>query len=679
MDKDKLTAIEPVVEASTNEAPKRKRRTKAEIEAAKAAQTQAAAKKEKAVAAKAKRDAKKASADVVADVVAVVEAVAETKAKARVEPKVEPKVEAETEKAEIEKIETEKAEASITNMSADELCETLALDIQNMPLSALRNRVEVIKVAFYKLVRSQDDTRRMRFIVEGGDADSYVAETTEIEKRFKSLLMLYRERRDSVLAASEEQKEENYKAKEALIEELKALINSTETMGQTFAAFRDLQNRWKEIGIVPLSKTKDLWETYHHHTENFYNFIKINKELRDIDLRRNFESKTALCEQAEALIEHSSPVSAFNDLQRLHDQYRESGPVAAEFKEQLWERFKSASARVNKRHQEHYDELRHEQERNLALKDELCEKVEQFSQLPLTSIKEWNSIQDQITELQKVWKTIGFAPKKDNNKIYERFRTACDKFFAAKRAFFGTLRGEMDDNLQHKTDLCVQAEALVQSEDWKSATESILDLQKRWKDSGAVSRKHSDAIWKRFRAACDAFFERKSEHFKSTDNEYGDNLTAKEAILTQLEALEGSDKLSFDALKEIMQRWSAIGFVPFKQKQIIGDRYKKIVDKLFDILRKNEGSGRVERYRERVNSMRDGDNKGGGHALSSERDKLAFKLRSLEADIKLLENNIGFFSGSKSSASLMADVQHKIDKARAEREELLAKIKVLEK
>lgn len=672
MDDVKLTTA--TLESTTEQevAPKRKRRTKAEIEAAKVEAEAAEAKKVKAAEAKAKREAKKA-----AEAEAAVEAAVEVEDVKTIHSEPVAKVAAEPITTEVVKVEKSVEIDDIAGKSDEQLCEILATDIQNMPPQQLRARVELIKIAFYKLVRAVDDARRLKFISDGGNADEYTVETTDIEKRFKALLTLYRERRDSVLAASEEQKQVNYKAKEAIIEELKALINSTETMGQTFAAFHDLQNRWKQIGIVPLAQTKDLWETYHHHTENFYNFIKINKELRDIDLKRNYETKIALCEQAEALLENPSATAASTALQKLHDQYREAGPVALEFKEQLWERFKAASARVNKRHQEYYDSMRQEQESNLALKSELCSKVEQFASLPLTSIREWNSVQEQIAELQKVWKTIGFAPKKDNNRIYERFRTACDKFFAAKRAFFSGMRTEMDDNMQVKTDLCVQAEALSDSEDWKTTTDAIIDLQKRWKEAGAVSRKYSDAIWKRFRAACDKFFERKSSHFKSTDGEYADNLAAKQAILVELEAMATSDALSFDSLKEVMQRWSAIGFVPFKQKQQIATKYKEVVDNLFNILRKGEGASRVERYKERVSAMRGGDNRGGGRT-NTEHDKLFARMRSLEADITLLENNIGFFGKSKNAAALVADVERKIEKARAELAEIVAKIKILE-
>ncbi|MEG1670845.1 MAG: DUF349 domain-containing protein [Mucinivorans sp.] len=563
----------------------------------------------------------------------------------------------------------------------DGLLKVLALDIQQMPLAQLKPRIESIKVLFYKIVRSQDEACKEKFVADGGNADEYKAEISAEELRLKELLNIYRTRRDTAVQATEEQKAANYAAKLALIEELKALVDSTETMGQTFAAFRDIQSRWKEIGIVPMALTKDLWDTYHHHTENFYNFIKINQELRDLDLKRNYEAKKELCERAESLIETPSATSAFSELQKLHDLYREAGPVAMEFKEQLWDRFKAASARINKRHQEYFDSLRDEQEQNLALKEGLCVKIEEFSILPLTSVAEWNSVQEQITELQKVWKTIGFAPKKDNNRIYERFRAACDKFFAAKRTFFASMRSEMDEHLQVKTDLCVMAENLAQSDDWKTTTDAIIALQKQWKESGPVSRRHSDAIWKRFRAACDTFFDRKAEHFKESDTLYNENLAAKLAIIEELKAMDASENATFDTLKEVMGRFTAIGFVPIKQKEVVARQYKEVVDRLFERLRggaHSAGTERIERYKERVGQMRQGGSSSGAGRMSSEREKLFHKMKTLQGEITTLENNIGFFAKSKNAGSLVESVEAKIEKIRAEVEEIIAKINLLD-
>ena len=592
------------------------------------------------------------------EVVAVVSAVAAV---------VEAKEAAEAVEKEV--AEVEQTEKLPTDPAA--LLEVLASDIQQMPLSQLKTRIEEIKVLFYKLIRAEDDTARARFVAAGGAADDYTPETTPAEARFKELLAIYRTRRDEATQASEEQKAANYAAKLGLIEELKALVDSTETMGQTFDKFRDIQARWKEIGIVPIAHTKDLWETYHHHTENFYNFVKINKELRDIDLKKNYEAKLALCETAEELNNLPSAVAAFNELQKLHDAYREAGPVAVEYKEALWERFKAASARINKRHQEHFDALRAAQEQNLAMKEELCAKAEECAAMPLTSVSEWNAVQEQIAELQKVWKTIGFAPKKDNNKIYERFRAACDKFFAAKRAFFAGLKGEMDDNLQVKEELCVQAEALSESEDWKATTDALIELQRKWKESGPVARRHSEAVWRRFRTACDKFFERKDAHFKESDGQYAENLAAKEAILAELEALEASEALTFDLLKETMGRYTAVGFVPIKQKDRLAKAYKAVCDRLFDRLRGSEGAQRMERLRGRIDEAK-ASGRGG-----TERDKLTAKLRGLQGEISTLENNIGFFAHSKNAGSLVEGVQRKIAQLKEQEAEIKQAIKQL--
>lgn len=589
------------------------------------------------------------------------EAPAEAQAKAPVAEVTEAQEEQVAEVATGEKLPTDPAA----------LLEVLATDIQQMPLAQLKTRVEEIKVLFYKLIRAADDMARARFVAAGGDGDAYKAETTAEEARFKELLTIYRTRRDAAITASEEQKAANYAAKLALIEELKALVDSTETIGQTFGAFREIQHKWKEIGIVPIAHTKDLWETYHHHTENFYSFVKLNQELRDMDLKKNYEAKLALCEAAEELYNLDSAVAAFNALQKLHDDYREAGPVAIEQKESLWERFKAASARVNKRHQEHYDEIRGQQEQNLAMKEELCSKVEECAAMPLTSVSEWNAVQEQIAELQKVWKSIGFAPKKENNRIYDRFRAGCDKFFGAKRAFFSGLKSEMDDNMQAKEALCVQAEAMSESEDWKATTDALVELQRKWKESGPVARRHSEAMWKRFRTACDKFFERKEAHFKESDGQYAENLAAKEAILAELVAMEAAEGVTFDMLKETMGRYTAVGFVPIKQKDRLAKAYKAVCDKLFERLRGAEGAQRMDRLRDRVGEAR-AAGRGG-----SEREKLQFKLKGLQGEISTLENNIGFFANSKNAGSLVEGVARKIAQLKEQEAQIKQAIKLL--
>lgn len=556
-----------------------------------------------------------------------------------------------------------------------ELVELLSVAIAERPIQQLRTTVESIKINFYKLNRADIEVAKATFTASGKPEDEFVPEVDENEQRLKALISEYRTKRDNYISNIESEKDNNYNAKLAIIEELKELCNSSETLHNTFTAFRELQNRWKEVGIVPQEKIKDLWDTYHHHVENFYNFIKINKELRDIDLKRNYEAKITLCEEAEALMLDPSATSAFHKLQKLHEQWRETGPVSVEFKDQIWERFKEASTRINKRHQEYYDTIKGEQEQNLKLKEELCTKVEELAQHPFTSRKEWSEAGEQITEIQKVWKTIGFAPKKNNTEIYDRFRAACDKFFEAKRLFFGGLKSEMDDNLQVKVDLCMQAEAISESEDWKAATDTIIELQKKWKESGTVTRRHADEVWKRFRGACDKFFERKSAHFNKIDSKFTENLEAKKQLLQELaSALEDKASLTFDRLKEYQRRWSEVGFVPIKQKEAIAKQYKEIVDQLFATLRSGEGERRIERFKEKVGTLRES----GKSKISSERERLYNKVRQIEADIQIWENNIGFFAKSKNADALVKEVEKKIAKAKTDIAEIVEKVKLID-
>ncbi|MBR3800960.1 MAG: DUF349 domain-containing protein, partial [Rikenellaceae bacterium] len=351
-------------------------------------------------------------------------------------------------------------EQSLVGKSKTELVELFAQLLETKPVQSLRGDAEAIKIAFYKLRRSEVDAQRKEFLDAGGKEEEFSPSIDGAEVTLKELFARYRKMRDEFVAGLEQAKEENLKVKLAIIDELKELVNSDETLNHTFTKFRELQQRWKETGPVPQANVKDTWETYNLHVENFYNFIKINKELRDLDLKKNYEAKIALCEQAEALVMEQSVVSAFRKLQKLHDEWRETGPVANEFKEPLWERFKQASSRVNKAHQEYFESLKGEQQKNLEMKTELCVKAEELSEQMLTSRKEWNKANDRLLEIQKVWKTIGFAPKKDNTRIYERFRNACDRFFAMKRDYYAQIKAEMDHNLQLKNEICEAAESI---------------------------------------------------------------------------------------------------------------------------------------------------------------------------------------------------------------------------
>ena len=556
----------------------------------------------------------------------------------------------------------------LAGKSKSEIVDMLALIIEQELAGDIRLQVEQLKTAFYKLHRAQVDAQLKEAAEQGVTIE--IAPDAD-EARLKELLKIYRDYRDKVAAENEKVKEENYAKKLEIIESLKALISSEETLNVTFNRFRELQARWKEIGQVPQSKTNDLWETYNLHIERFYDFVKINKELRDLDLKKNYQAKLDLCEAAEALAEQENIVEAFRKLQKYHDQWREIGPVATEQKEAIWERFKAASSIINRRHQEHFESLKQEQLANLERKTALCEAAELLIANAPTSHKEWNKAGESLMELQNQWRTIGFAPKKENTKIYDRFRSACDRFFELKHAFYADVKDDMERNLSLKEALCEAAELIQDSEEWKEATDKLLELQAEWKKIGTVSRRHAEAVWNRFRAACDRFFERKSEHFSSVEKQYEDNLSKKLALLEEMESAEVK---SFDAIKEYQRRWSEIGYVPIKAKDEIQKRYKQAIDKMFAVVRSSGREQSLSRFKERVNSLR----QDGERRLRSEREKLYNRVRQLEQEVATLENNIGFFTKSKGAESLIADVNEKIAKTKREIADIIEKIKMID-
>ena len=561
--------------------------------------------------------------------------------------------------------------SELTKLTKEEVLALLAEKVESEPSTSLRNEVEALKVAFYKLHRADMEARRKAFFAENGEGAEYTPQTDEAELRFKELYNIYRTKRDEALALSDKEKEENYAAKLAIIEELKQLIDSEEALNTTFAKFHELQARWRSIGQVAQTHVSDLYETYNLHVENFYDYVKINKELRDLDWKRNLEAKTALCEQAEALTEATSVVDAFHKLQKLHEEWREVGPVSIEHKESLWARFKAASTIINRRHQEHFESIKSEQLHNFERKSALCDEVEKMVSEAPTTHKGWNKASERLQAIQAEWRTIGFAPKKDNNKVYDRFRAACDKFFEAKHAFYSEAKEDMSNNLEIKTALCERAEAIAERTDWAKATEELLALQAEWKASGAVSRKYADAIWKRFRAACDKFFANKSQHFSTVDNEYAANLAAKQALL---EEMNQATVKSFDEIKEYQRRWSEIGFVPIRHKDELQKQYKAALDKLFASVRGADRQQQMSRFKEKVNTMRSS----GDRRLRSEREKLYNRVKQLEQEIQTLENNVGFFAKSKGAEAMIAAVEEKIARARQDLADTIERVKLID-
>ena len=548
-------------------------------------------------------------------------------------------------------------------LSYEKLVNRLQHTLRTYSIEQVKDEVETIKSAFYKKYKSEVDELKEKFIESGESEKDFAPPVNEFEEEFKEQLKIYKEMRSSHNEEIEKEKDDNLAKKHEVIENIKALINRQESLNDTFQEFRDLQQQWRDIGPVPQNQLRDLWANYNYAIESFYNYININKELRDLDLKKNLEAKLELCDKAEKLLLEPNIIQAFNTLQKFHDQWREIGPVPKDKKEEIWERFKEATSLINKKHQEHFEGIKEQLVKNLEAKTELCEKAEEIvGQIDeLNSPKEWESKSKELIELQQFWKTIGFAPKKDNTKIYERFRTSCDKFFESKREFFKDYKSEQQNNLQLKTELCLQAEALKSSKDWKKTTDEYIRIQNKWKEIGPVPRKHSDVIWKRFRAACDEFFENKSKHFSHIDEEQDENLKLKLELIDELKKFtpdENDSDATFNKLQEFQKRWSDIGHVPFKDKDKVNHEFRNVINSLFDNLNMDEFHKNVSKFGSRIQQIQGGSRS--IDKLSQERNKIITKLKQLETNITLWENNIGFFAKSKNSEALIKDFKNKI-------------------
>ena len=560
-----------------------------------------------------------------------------------------------------------------------ELVDTLTLIVDNRPPSEIHEDVSRIKELFYKKTKAENNDLRQKFVKEGGAIEDFVAEPDELENKLKEILEVFRTKKNDYNKIQESEKYENLKRKQDIIEHIKELVNREESINKTFQEFRTLQNEWRAIGIVPQSALKDLWESYHHSVEMFYDYIKINRELRDLDLKKNLESKILLCEKAEELFMEPNPVNAFRTLQDYHNQWREIGPVSHEVKNEVWERFREATSKVNKRHHEFFEKQKDEQKRNLDAKIVLCEKAEEIANSEVLTFNDFKEKSDAILECQKLWRTLGFAPKKYNNKIYLRFRAACDMFFEKKRTFFAESKEVQMKNLQLKTDLCLQAETLQESSEWKDATDTLIRLQKEWKEIGPVPKKYSEKVWKRFRKACDTFFTRKSEYFAGRNTSYEDNLNAKLAIIEELEAFDPGDnmKAGFETLKDIQKRWAEIGYVPFNRKDEIAKRYKEALNKQFDKLKLDDEDKNILKFRTKVDSAM--SNPRAARKVRNEREKYYSKIKQLESDIVLWENNIGFFAKSSNADTMIKEVEEKIAEAKRTIKMLEEKVRVIDK
>ncbi len=520
---------------------------------------------------------------------------------------------------------------------------------------------ETIKSAFYKrLIKEKSESG----IAEDEESVSPFA---AIEEGFKSLYADYKRERAEYNRQQEKEREENLAAKQAIIEDLKSIVEKQDDVSATFPEFREIQNRWRSVGPVPVQNYRDLNDTYQFYVEKFYDMVKINRDLRDLDFKKNLDAKEKFCEIAEKLAENENVVDAFRELQKLHEQWKEFGPVAKEYREQIWDRFKAATAVINKKYQAFFESQKEVQSENLAAKTALCEKIEELCSREVKSSVEWNTLSKEIEEIQKTWRSIGFASKKDNQKIYDRFRAACDKFYENKRTFYTDYKDSMNANLAKKEAIIAEAEALKTSTEWKKATDQFINLQRQWKEIGSVPRKKSEQLWKRFRAACDEFFAEREKNAKP-ENDFYANLKAKKKLIEEVIAFEvsGDIEAAKAAAREFNEKWQAIGFVPFKEKESVNKSFKDAMQAKFpDLLNAGRSAARNARQ-QRTGKPR------------SEKDILIQKYNALQQDIDTYENNIGFFAMSKNAEALIKQMKENIDKAKADLKNLEAQIRKME-
>ncbi len=564
-----------------------------------------------------------------------------------------------------------------STLTTEEIVTRLQNLVNNFPLQQLKEIMDNIPEIFENRYRQEEGKALADFTADGSPAEDFQY-NCNTKERFLSLLKNYKDKKAEAAKKNEAEREENLRIKLQLIEELKELVQKEEALNQTFQEFKDIQERWRNTGTVPQNRINDLLETYHHHVENFYNYIKINKELRDLDLKRNFDAKITLCEEAEKLAENSDINEAFKQLQLLHARWKEIGPIHKDQKETVWGRFKEATNKINDSYHNFFEDLKKEQENNLKLKEGLCEKAAVLSEGEYKTINEWHTAAQSLIDLQEEWKHTGLVPIRERNKIYKKFRSLCDAFFDRKREFYKTLQAEQENNLKAKIALCEKAEALQDSTDWKVTTDKLIALQKEWKKIGAAPQKYSNKVWNRFRAACDIFFNNKSNYLKNIDTEQEKNLELKKTLLEEVKQFTPSDNndATLQQLKEFQARWAAIGFVPIKEKEAIQDEFRKIINAHFDKLNLDEFDKTLEKYRAKIHSLDSGENK--ESKIISEREKLVSKIRQLETDINTWENNIGFITKSNKSESLIRELTFKIEKTRQRLSLLHEKLKAID-
>ena len=575
-----------------------------------------------------------------------------------------------------EEIVSEKPVEPVQKLTKEEILAKLkevVADVENVA----KPEIDGLKQSFYKLHNAEQDAARKLFIENGGAAENFVPQTDCVEEEFKNIMSVIKEKRSALTAELEKQKEMNLQVKLSIIEELKELVESPDDANKSYTEFKKLQQQWNEVKLVPQAKVNELWKNYQLYVEKFYDLLKLNNEFREYDFKKNLEIKTHLCEAAEKLADEEDVVSAFHQLQKLHQEFRDTGPVAKELRDEIWARFKAASTTVNRRHQQHFEALKEVEQHNLDQKTVICEIIEAIDYKELTNFASWESKTQEVIALQNKWKTIGFAPQKMNVKIFERFRKACDEFFRKKGEFFKSLKEGMNENLEKKRALCEKAEALKDSTDWKATADELTKLQKEWKTIGPVAKKYSDAVWKRFISACDYFFEQKNKATSSQRSVEQENLEKKKAIIEKLNAIDDqmNTEEATQLVRDLMKEWNGVGHVPFKEKDRIYKQYHSQVDKLFERFNISASNKKLSNFKSTISSIQEGS----PQALYREREKLVRAFDNMKNELQTYENNLGFLTtSSKKGNSLLTEINRKVEKLKADIELVKEKIKVVD-
>lgn len=575
-----------------------------------------------------------------------------------------------------EEIVSKKPVESVLKLTKEEILAKLkevVADVENVA----KPEIDGLKQSFYKLHNAEQDAARKLFIENGGAAENFVPQTDCVEEEFKNIMSVIKEKRSALTAELEKQKEMNLQVKLSIIEELKELVESPDDANKSYTEFKKLQQQWNEVKLVPQAKVNELWKNYQLYVEKFYDLLKLNNEFREYDFKKNLEIKTHLCEAAEKLADEEDVVSAFHQLQKLHQEFRDTGPVAKELRDEIWARFKAASTTVNRRHQQHFEALKEVEQHNLDQKTVICEIIEAIDYKELTNFASWESKTQEVIALQNKWKTIGFAPQKMNVKIFERFRKACDEFFRKKGEFFKSLKEGMNENLEKKRALCEKAEALKDSTDWKATADELTKLQKEWKTIGPVAKKYSDAVWKRFISACDYFFEQKNKATSSQRSVEQENLEKKKAIIEKLNVIDDQmdTEEATQLVRDLMKEWNGVGHVPFKEKDRIYKQYHSQVDKLFERFNISASNKKLSNFKSTISSIQEGS----PQALYREREKLVRAFDNMKNELQTYENNLGFLTtSSKKGNSLLTEINRKVEKLKADIELVKEKIKVVD-